>query len=109
MMLKFTESTFWLLDTRNILCQTYQSITPWKATSVKLGHIVSICNRCTSGANLKEEEEEKSKETKDDVSTDNVDLSTGDEEDTDNQLAPWSSMTLPSVVSSSSSSTSNSQ
>ncbi|KAJ9170133.1 hypothetical protein P3X46_018264 [Hevea brasiliensis] len=99
--------------TRNLLCQTCQSITPWKATGVKLGRTVSICDRCANGANRKEEEESE-EANNDDVSTeDDDDLSTGDKEenegDTDNQVVPWSSTTPPLATSSSSSSASSSQ
>ncbi|KAF2292129.1 hypothetical protein GH714_013465 [Hevea brasiliensis] len=72
--------------TRNLLCQTCQSITPWKATGVKLGRTVSICDRCANGANRKEEEESE-EANNDDVSTeDDDDLSTGDKEENEGIL-----------------------
>lgn len=96
---------------RNLLCQTCESITPWKATGARLDRTVSICDLCANGANLKKEKPE---EPNDDVSTeDGDDLSTGDrledERAADNQVVPRSSASPPPAISSSSSSSSSSQ
>ncbi|KDP44619.1 hypothetical protein JCGZ_19761 [Jatropha curcas] len=89
---------------RSLLCQSCQSLTPWKATGVKLGRTVSVCEICVNGDHLKEGEGE-SEQDEDDVA---VGEGGGD---ADNQVVPLSSMTTPRppTDTSSSSSSSNSQ
>ncbi|KAL9244432.1 hypothetical protein vseg_018208 [Gypsophila vaccaria] len=105
---------------RNLLCKSCQSPTPWSATGPKLGPTVSLCVSCSSaGAVLSEDRESHYGDEIDlvpsDVGTDSVnddsqdddsedgDSEDGDgeeEEEGDNQVVPWSSM--PPELSSSS-------
>ncbi|XP_039036013.1 zinc finger protein CONSTANS-LIKE 1-like [Hibiscus syriacus] len=95
---------------RCLLCHGCQSPTPWRATGSKLGHTVSVCERCVNGGDREESEAENDgdggindddgDDSDDDVSVEN------DVEDGDNQVVPWSSAVAdtPPPASSSSSS-----
>ncbi|KAK8562548.1 hypothetical protein V6N12_010624 [Hibiscus sabdariffa] len=101
---------------RCLLCHACQSLTPWRATGSKLGHTVSVCERCVTGGDREESEaenddegsrndegegdEEEGADSDDDVSIED------DVEDGDNQVVPWSTVanTPPPPASSSSNS-----
>ncbi|KAK0591324.1 hypothetical protein LWI29_038453 [Acer saccharum] len=103
---------------RTLLCHVCQSPTPWKASGEKLGHTVSVCNRCVNG----QVEDQESQGANDDADDEDEDYDDDDveedeeeeedeeveeeEEDGENQVVPWSSMTAtpPPPASSSSSS-----
>ncbi|XP_016502843.1 uncharacterized protein LOC107820983 [Nicotiana tabacum] len=100
---------------RNLLCNSCQSLTPWSASGSKLSPTLSLCNSClenTSAAaavhlqNQNEERVEENYETETDEdeeyeSESDFDDEYGDDnEDTENQVVPLSSS--PSISSSSS-------
>lgn len=114
--------------TRVLLCHSCQSPTPWKASGSKLGHTISVCERCVkrcdkSNGNDDDDDEESRKEDSDDDddqfhdADENDDEETDDEdeidetdedddedEDADNQVVPWSSTPPPPPIPSCSSS-----
>ncbi|GLT48130.1 hypothetical protein SLA2020_217710 [Shorea laevis] len=96
---------------RCLLCQTCQSLTPWRAAGTKLGRTVSLCQSCVSGdegAESEAENEDDDVYTSDDESIEDdgdMDEEEEEEEDGDNQVVPWSSEeNTPMPASSSSSS-----
>ncbi|KAI3850597.1 hypothetical protein MKW92_018318 [Papaver armeniacum] len=111
--------------TRVLLCHSCQSPTPWKASGSKLGHTISVCERCVKRCDKSndEDDEESRKEDSDDDddqfhdADENDDEETDDEdeidetddddddadEDADNQVVPWSSTPPPPIPSCSSS------
>ncbi|GMI74783.1 hypothetical protein HRI_001147600 [Hibiscus trionum] len=104
---------------RCLLCHACQSLTPWRATGSKLGHTVSVCERCVDGGDREESEAENDAEgglNNDDEGDDDDDDDGGsdsdddvsledDVEDGDNQVVPWSAVAdTPPPASSSSSS-----
>ncbi|KAK2650889.1 hypothetical protein Ddye_018378 [Dipteronia dyeriana] len=103
---------------RTLLCHVCQSPTPWKASGEKLGHTVSVCNRCVNGQvedqesqgandDADDEDEGYDDDEDDDVEEDEEEEEEEEEEDGENQVVPWSSMTAtppPPAASSSSSS-----
>ncbi|XP_022749080.1 zinc finger protein HD1-like [Durio zibethinus] len=70
---------------RCLLCHTCQSRTQWRAAGAKLGHTVSVCERCVNSCEREEREdendddddEEEESYSNDDVSVD-VDVEDGD-------------------------------
>ncbi|CBI17993.3 unnamed protein product, partial [Vitis vinifera] len=82
---------------RSLLCHVCRSPTPWRASGAKLGHTVSVCERCDDEYDDDDdvEDEEEEEEEDDDFG--------GDDEDGDNQVVPWSSTPPPPEASSSSS------
>ncbi|OMO99872.1 Zinc finger, B-box [Corchorus olitorius] len=95
---------------RCLLCQTCQSVTPWRAAGSKLGHTVSVCERCVNGGDREESEAENDDEdaADDDNEEEEEEVDSDDdvlEEDGDNQVVPWSTVpnTPPPALSSSSS------
>jgi len=106
---------------RTLLCHACQSQTPWKASGAKLGHTVSVCERCvgnkeevreSQGGNDDEEDEDDEDDDDndvDDVVDDDDDDDGGEEEEEegeeegDNQVVPWSTTTPPPAASCSSS------
>ncbi|KAJ8749372.1 hypothetical protein K2173_018861 [Erythroxylum novogranatense] len=96
---------------RALLCQTCQAVTPWRATGVKLGRTVSVCERCTHNSEEQHEEEKEDDDEEEEESdgSDGNDLESDLDGEGDNQVVPWSSVTPAPVTSSSScnSSTSN--
>ncbi|XWS63342.1 hypothetical protein CRYUN_Cryun06bG0087100 [Craigia yunnanensis] len=92
---------------RCLLCHTCQSLTPWRAAGSKLGHTVSICERCVNGGDREESEAENDEEGDDYEEADSDDdVSVSDDvEEGDNQVVPWSTVAnTPPPASSSSSS-----
>ncbi|KAI3908614.1 hypothetical protein MKX01_027480 [Papaver californicum] len=112
---------------RSLLCNSCQSPTPWKASGSKLGHTISVCERCVKRCSKNnnngndddddDEDEESHKEEdtddddqyqdadeNDDIETDYDDVDETDDEDADNQVVPWSSTPPPPPISSCSSS-----
>ena len=92
---------------RCLLCHACQSLTPWRASGSKLGHTVSVCERCVNGGDREESEVENDEEDDDDEEADSDDdVSVSDDvEDGDNQVVPWSiGANTPPPASSSSSS-----
>ncbi|XVE49802.1 hypothetical protein DITRI_Ditri01bG0111100 [Diplodiscus trichospermus] len=94
---------------RCLLCQACQSLTPWRAAGSKLGHTVSVCERCVNGGDREESEAENDDEGEDEENEEtdsDDDVSAGDDvENGDNQVVPWSTVAnTPPPVSSSSSS-----
>jgi hypothetical protein len=83
---------------RTLLCNICQSPTPWQGSGEKLGHTVSVCEKCTNSGRLEDEEEESDRAN--DYDDENDD---GDEDERENQVVPWSSKTPPPAASSSSS------
>ncbi|GMI88450.1 hypothetical protein HRI_002514300 [Hibiscus trionum] len=84
---------------RCLLCHACQSLTPWRAAGSKLGHTVSVCERCVNGGYREGSEAEDEEDDDGDVSADDA------EEDGDNQVVPWSTdANTPPPASSSSSS-----
>jgi hypothetical protein len=106
---------------RTLLCHACQSQTPWKASGAKLGHTVSVCDRCvgnkeevreSQGGNEDDDDDDDDDDDGDDHDVDDVvddddedddDDDGGVEEEGDNQVVPWSTMTPPPAASSSSS------
>ncbi|KAE8075804.1 hypothetical protein FH972_014492 [Carpinus fangiana] len=104
---------------RTLLCHACQSQTPWKASGAKLGHTVSVCERCvgnkeevreSQGGNDEDEDEgDEDDNDVDDVVDDDDDDDSGEEEEEeeeeegDNQVVPWSTTTPPPAASCSSS------
>ncbi|XP_031265217.1 B-box zinc finger protein 21-like [Pistacia vera] len=90
---------------RTLLCHICDSLTPWKASGLKLGHTVSVCETCV---NRQQQYEGQSQEepTDDDDDDDDDDGEEDDEvEDGENQVVPWSAIaSTPPPASSSSSS-----
>ncbi|KAE8686543.1 (3S,6E)-nerolidol synthase 2 [Hibiscus syriacus] len=88
---------------RSLLCHGCQSLTPWRATGSKLGHTVSVCERCVNGDDREESEAENDGDggiNNDDEGDDDDDAGgdpdddvsvEDDVEDGDNQVVPWSS------------------
>ncbi|EOX99239.1 PREDICTED: zinc finger protein CONSTANS-LIKE 3 [Theobroma cacao] len=102
---------------RCLLCHTCQSVTPWRAAGAKLGHTVSVCERCVNGGDREESEAENDDEDDDDDddeeeeevdSDDDVSVDDDVEEDGDNQVVPWSTVVITPPPSSSSSSSDDS-
>ena len=94
---------------RCLLCLTCQSLTPWRAAGAKLGHTVSVCERCVNGGEREESEAENDDDHHDDEekadSDDDVSVDVDVEEKGDNQVVPWSTVSnTPPPASSSSSS-----
>ena len=94
---------------RCLLCLTCQSLTPWRAAGAKLGHTVSVCERCVNGGEREESEAENDDHHHDDEekadSDDDVSVDVDVEEKGDNQVVPWSIVAnTPPPASSSSSS-----
>ncbi|XWS39535.1 hypothetical protein CRYUN_Cryun18bG0063900 [Craigia yunnanensis] len=84
---------------RCLLCHTCQSLTPWRAAGAKLGHTVSVCERCVNGGEREESEAENDDEDDDDDdegeeadSDDDVSVDVDVEDDGDNQVVPWSTV-----------------
>uniref|UniRef100_A0A2P2ILD7 Putative zinc finger protein CONSTANS-LIKE 11 n=1 Tax=Rhizophora mucronata TaxID=61149 RepID=A0A2P2ILD7_RHIMU len=93
---------------RGLLCHTCQSLTPWRASGSKLGHTISVCERCTGEPPNRQREEEEGGEDKeeesdeggstedDDVEVEGAYLEDDENEDEDddgdgdNQVVPWS-------------------
>lgn len=92
---------------RTLLCHACQSHTPWKASGVRLGNAVSVCESCAAGGmSVSGEGEESEADNDDDMDTeDDLDDEEEDEDevDGDNQVVPWSSTPPPAAGSSSSS------
>lgn len=90
---------------RTLLCHICDSRTPWKASGLKLGHTVSVCETCV---NRRQQYEEQSQEepTDNDDDDDDDDGEEDDEvEEGENQVVPWSAIaSTPPPASSSSSS-----
>ncbi|KAI3958771.1 hypothetical protein MKX01_023447 [Papaver californicum] len=103
--------------TRSLLCHSCQSPTPWKASGSKLGHTISVCEKCVKRCNNNgnDNDEESRKEDSDDDqyhdADENDDIETDDEEDedddevdetddedADNQVVPWSSTPPPPPI-----------
>ncbi|KAL4302694.1 hypothetical protein GQ457_10G018510 [Hibiscus cannabinus] len=83
---------------RCLLCHACQSLTPWRAAGSKLGHTVSVCERCVNGGYREGREAENEGDDDGSVSDDET------EEDGDNQVVPWSTVAnTPPPASSSSS------
>ncbi|KAE8668174.1 (3S,6E)-nerolidol synthase 2 [Hibiscus syriacus] len=88
---------------RCLLCHDCQSPTSWRATGSKLGHTVSVCERCVNGGDREESEAENDADggiNNDDEGDDDEDAGgdsdddvsiEDDVEDGDNQVVPWSS------------------
>ncbi|XP_056171425.1 zinc finger protein CO3-like isoform X1 [Syzygium oleosum] len=114
---------------RTLLCHACQAPTPWKASGARLGHTVSVCDSCVTGArgggaggggnddDLHDEDEDEDddadEEEDEDEDEDGGEGGGGGEEeggggdrdeDGDNQVVPWSSTTPPPPAASSSSS-----
>ncbi|KAE8654811.1 structural maintenance of chromosomes protein 4-like isoform X3 [Hibiscus syriacus] len=100
---------------RLLLCHACQSLTPWRATGSRLGHTVSVCERCVNDGDREESEAEndydgvrndddEGDDGEGDDSDDDVSVE-DDVEDGDNQVVPLSTVeNTPPPVSSSSSS-----
>lgn len=115
---------------RSLLCHVCRSPTPWRASGAKLGHTVSVCERCVDGCGGRKcggAAEESEGGNDDEVGMEDDDLDEddeydddddvedeeeeeeedddfgGDDEDGDNQVVPWSSTPPPPEASSSSS------
>lgn len=102
---------------RALLCQSCQSLTPWKPSGSQLGHTVSVCERCmisneNNNREIQEQEEngssddiEEDSDSESDSDSDTNDDDGGDEDDGDgdNQVVPWSPTTPPPPPSASSS------
>ncbi|XVE66285.1 hypothetical protein DITRI_Ditri08aG0068100 [Diplodiscus trichospermus] len=92
---------------RGLLCNTCQSLTPWRAAGAKLGQTVSVCERCVNAAEREESEAENDDEDYEEEtgSDDGLSVDVDVEEDGDNQVVPWSKVlnTPPPATSSSSS------
>lgn len=96
---------------RCLLCHACQSLTPWRAAGSKLGHTISICERCVNGGDRDESEVENDDKDDDDGDEEEEeadsddDVSVGDDVNEDNQVVPWSTIAnRPPPASSSSSS-----
>ncbi|KAF8022357.1 hypothetical protein BT93_F0017 [Corymbia citriodora subsp. variegata] len=117
---------------RTLLCHACQAPTPWKASGARLGHTVSVCDACVTGArgrrgaggggggngDLHEDDAEDEDEDADEDEGggggdgdddeggggDGSDRDGGGDEDGDNQVVPWSATTPPPPAASSSSS-----
>ncbi|KAF3493696.1 hypothetical protein DY000_02054409 [Brassica cretica] len=104
--------------TRCLLCTSCQSLTPWKATGLRLGPTFSVCESCVAlksaaaggvgAGNGSENEEDRLGLIDDDAeSYDDDEDEDEDEEEVENQVVPWSAAAaaqLPPMMSSSSSS-----
>ncbi|KAI9383880.1 hypothetical protein POPTR_013G150500v4 [Populus trichocarpa] len=100
---------------RALLCQSCQSLTPWKASGSQLGHTVSVCERCmisneNNNREIQEQEEngssddiEEDSDSESDSDTNDDDGGDEDDGDGDNQVVPWSPTTPPPPPSASSS------
>ncbi|CAK7349995.1 unnamed protein product [Dovyalis caffra] len=96
--------------TRSLLCQSCQSLTPWKASGAKLGHTVSVCERCmiSNDNHNRELQEQEDNDSSDDIDEDSTSDSDSDSDhgndgggggdddggDGDNQVVPWSPTTI---------------
>ncbi|KAI6672859.1 hypothetical protein NL676_000765 [Syzygium grande] len=119
---------------RTLLCHACQGPTPWKASGARLGHTVSVCDSCVTGArrggargggvggnddDLHDEDEDEDADDEEDEDEDEDGGGGGEggggggeegggggdrDEDGDNQVVPWSSTTPPPPAASSSSS-----
>ncbi|XVF66931.1 hypothetical protein PTKIN_Ptkin10aG0079700 [Pterospermum kingtungense] len=92
---------------RCLLCHTCQSLTPWRAAGAKLGQTVSVCDSCVNGGEQQESEAENDDEDGEDEADSDDDVSVGvvAEDDGDNQVVPWFTVSnTPPPASSSSSS-----
>ncbi|KAK8558880.1 hypothetical protein V6N13_098507 [Hibiscus sabdariffa] len=86
---------------RCLLCHACHSLTPWRAAGSKLGHTVSVCERCLSGGDREGTEAENDEDDDGAFSGDEAEA----EEEGDNQVVPWSTVAdTPPPASSSSSS-----
>ena len=112
---------------RSLLCHVCRSPTPWRASGAKLGHTVSVCQRCVDGCgemkcggaaeeseggndgevSAEDDDLDEDSEFDDDDDVEDEELEEddfgGDDEDGDNQVVPWSSSPPPPEASSSSS------
>lgn len=101
---------------RCLLCRSCQSPTPWWAEGARLGHTVSVCERCaaedgdrggggSSGAGRGEEgegEEPARELVEEDERDEEEEEQEGDDDEGENQVVPWSLTPPPAVASSSS-------
>ncbi|KAK8624638.1 hypothetical protein V6N13_089528 [Hibiscus sabdariffa] len=71
---------------RCLLCHACHSLTPWRAAGSKLGHTVSVCERCLSGGDREGSEAENDEDDDGAFSGDEA------EEERDNQVVPWSTV-----------------
>ncbi|XP_009629256.1 zinc finger protein CONSTANS-LIKE 2-like isoform X1 [Nicotiana tomentosiformis] len=88
---------------RNLLCNSCQSLTPWTGSGSKLGPTVSVCQTCFHRNNDRADHNDTDEEEEED------DDGSSDEDDGDNQVVPLSFSTTdqprpPPLASSSSSS-----
>ncbi|KAJ6349078.1 hypothetical protein OIU77_006631 [Salix suchowensis] len=77
---------------RALLCQSCQSLTPWKASGAQLGHTVSVCERCmlSNGNHRQEIQEQEENDSSEDIEEDSDSDSNGGGGGGDNQVVPWS-------------------
>ncbi|GFZ12947.1 B-box type zinc finger family protein [Actinidia rufa] len=104
---------------RTLLCHVCQSPTAWSASGGRLGRTVSVCHSCVDGCERVEERQrgdddeinmedeysdydDQDDEDEEDENEEEEEVS-GEDEDGDNQVVPWSSTPPPPAMSSSSS------